>query len=111
MELETDLDLSGSGFTSIPVFCGTFHGNGHKITHFYHTQRGSQAGLFRRIEAGAVVSDLTVEDAVLSPRAPAPMLESWPDRTAAPLSTAPSPARWRARARWADWPVSMEPAV
>ncbi|MBS5135082.1 MAG: peptidase [Oscillospiraceae bacterium] len=67
VELQTDLDLSGSGFTSIPVFCGTFHGNGHKITHFYHTQRGSQAGLFRRIEAGAVVSDLTVEDAVLAP--------------------------------------------
>lgn len=41
VELQTDLDLSGSGFTSIPVFCGTFHGNGHKITHFYHTQRGS----------------------------------------------------------------------
>ena len=31
VELTADLDLSGSDFQPIPIFQGTFHGNGHTI--------------------------------------------------------------------------------
>ncbi|MBU5434669.1 peptidase [Pseudoflavonifractor sp. MSJ-37] len=67
VELQTDLDLTGSSFTSIPVFCGTFHGNGHTITNYHVEKKGSQMGLFRYIEEGAEVSGLTIEDGYLCP--------------------------------------------
>lgn len=67
VELETDLDLSGSGFTSIPVFCGVFHGNGHTITHYRVEKKGSQMGFFRHLEEGASVSGLKIEEGALLP--------------------------------------------
>ena len=60
-ELTADLDLSGTGFTSIPIFQGAFHGNGHAITGLSFTGKGSKVGLFRTLTQGALVEDLTVE--------------------------------------------------
>ncbi len=61
VELTTDLDLSGSDFTPVPIFQGTFHGNGHTISGFSFEKKGSKTGLFRTLTASAVVEDLTVE--------------------------------------------------
>lgn len=61
VELTADLDLSGADFTSIPIFQGTFHGNGHTITGLSFTDKGSKVGLFRTLTESAQVEDLTVE--------------------------------------------------
>ena len=61
VELTADLDLSGSDFTPVPIFQGTFHGNGHTISGCSFEKKGSKAGLFRTLTASAVVEDLTVE--------------------------------------------------
>ena len=62
--LETDIDLSGLDFQAIPIFCGTFEGNGHTISGLNITGEGSYQGLFRYVEAGAVVRQLQVEGTV-----------------------------------------------
>ena len=64
VSLDADIDLSGSGFTAIPIFQGTFHGNGHTIQGFSLTGKGSRLGLFRTLTETAVVDNLTVEGAV-----------------------------------------------
>ena len=61
VELTADLDLSGSDFTPVPIFQGTFHGNGHTISGFSFEKKGSKTGLFRTLTSSAVVEDLTVE--------------------------------------------------
>lgn len=61
VELTADLDLSGSDFTPVPIFQGTFHGNGHTISGFSFEKKGSKTGLFRTLTASAVVEDLTLE--------------------------------------------------
>lgn len=61
VELTANLDLSGSDFTPVPIFQGTFHGNGHTISGFSFEKKGSKTGLFRTLTSSAVVEDLTVE--------------------------------------------------
>lgn len=63
--LENDIDLTGSSFTSIPTFAGTFDGNGHNIVGFELSESGSQQGLFRYIQNGAVVKNLMVIGSVI----------------------------------------------
>ena len=58
--LENDLDLHGIDFTPIPIFSGTFQGNGHTISGLTLTGSGNVRGLFRYIQNGATVQDLTV---------------------------------------------------
>ena len=58
--LENDLDLHGVDFTPIPTFSGTFQGNGHTISGLTLTGSGNVRGLFRYIQNGATVQDLTV---------------------------------------------------
>ena len=69
--LTTDIDLSGySNWTPIGIFayshyfCGTFNGQGHKVTNLEvnakATETGYVAGLFGHIGIGGVVRDLTV---------------------------------------------------
>lgn len=60
VELTADLDLSDSGSTPVPIFQGTFHGNGHTISGVFCSQKGSKIGLFRTLTQSAVVEDLTV---------------------------------------------------
>lgn len=67
VELTADLDLSGIEFTPVPIFQGTFHGNGHTISGLSFDKKGSKAGLFRTLTASAVMEDLTVEGS-LSPQ-------------------------------------------
>lgn len=67
VELTADLDLSGRESSPIPIFQGTFHGNGHTISGFSFNAKGSKVGLFRTLTQSAVVEDLTVEG-ILTPQ-------------------------------------------
>ena len=59
--LEADLDLVGQGFAGIPIFNGTFDGQGHTISNLNLVQDGSVVGFFRYLESDAVVQDLKLE--------------------------------------------------
>ncbi len=62
--LEADLDLTDSEFDPVPIFCGTFEGNGHTISGLTITGEGSVQGLFRYLTSTAVVQNLTVQGTV-----------------------------------------------
>lgn len=59
--LDNNINLSGSGFTPIPTFAGTFEGNGYTISGLSITANEPVQGLFRYIQEGAAVKDLTVK--------------------------------------------------
>ena len=61
VRLEADIDLTGTGFTPIPTFGGSFEGQGHTISGLSITGGGSVQGLFRYIQPSGTVQDLTVE--------------------------------------------------
>lgn len=61
--LSADITLSGE-FTPIPVFSGTFDGNGHTISGLKIKKDGSHFGLFRYIQHGALVKNLTVKGTI-----------------------------------------------
>lgn len=60
----TDIDLTGTGFSGIPIFSGTFDGNGHQITGLLLDAEGSNVGLFRYLTGTAVVKNLQVSGTV-----------------------------------------------
>ena len=62
--LTADLDLKGESFTPFPIFCGAFDGQGHTISGLRLAESGSAMGLFRILQEGAVVRDLTVAGTV-----------------------------------------------
>ncbi len=62
--LKADLDLSGTKFDGIPIFCGTFLGFDHTISGLELTADGSYQGLFRYLTETAAVHDLTVTGTV-----------------------------------------------
>ena len=62
--LKKDLDLSGGDFAGIPLFLGTFDGAHHKISGLNVTVEGSNIGLFRFLEEGSLVKNLTVSGTV-----------------------------------------------
>jgi len=64
VRLAADLDLTGLDFTPIPSFGGVLEGQGHTISGLNLTQSGSSMGLFRFVQEGAVVRDLTVTGTV-----------------------------------------------
>lgn len=64
VSLEADLDLTGSDFTGIPTFGGTFDGKGHTISGFSLTKSGNVNGFFRYVQEGAAVKNLTVSGEV-----------------------------------------------
>lgn len=59
-----DISLEGLEFSGVPIFSGTFHGMGHRISGVSITQSGSNMGLFRFLTATAVVTDLRVEGSI-----------------------------------------------
>ena len=61
VSLETDIDLRDTGFEGIPIFCGTFEGNGHTVTELTLSRGGSVRGMFRYLTKEAVVRDLSVQ--------------------------------------------------
>ena len=62
--LQTDLDLTGSGFESIPTFGGVFEGGGHTISGLSLTANRSHTGFFRYVQEGAVVKELNLSGEV-----------------------------------------------
>ena len=64
VRLTADLDLTGIDFAPIPTFGGTFLGEGHTITNLHIAAAGSNMGLFRYLQEGAVVQDLFVTGSV-----------------------------------------------
>lgn len=62
--LLTDIDLTGVDFSGIPIFCGNFDGNGHTVSGLSITRDGSNMGLFRYVDASAVIQNLTASGAV-----------------------------------------------
>lgn len=64
VSLEADIDLSGREFEPIPIFSGSFLGNGHTVSGLKITGDGSDVGLFRYLTETAVVSDLYVRGEV-----------------------------------------------
>ena len=61
--LKADIDLRGTGFEGVPIFCGTFNGNYHTVT-VEITAEGSNMGLFRYLTETALVRALHVEGTV-----------------------------------------------
>ena len=61
--LTADIDLKGEA-VSIPIFLGSFDGQGHKLTGLCLAESNSVYGLFSRVASGAVVKNLTVEGEV-----------------------------------------------
>ncbi len=62
--LTADIDLHGTGFDGIPIFCGTFDGMHHTVSGLEIRSSGTAKGLFRYVQSGAVVRDLRVEGSV-----------------------------------------------
>lgn len=60
--LKADITLDEE--ISVPVFCGTFDGNGHKISSLKIYGEASRAGLFRYVEESGTIKNLTVEGIV-----------------------------------------------
>lgn len=58
--LQNDIILSMESEFSIPTFAGIFDGNGYKISNVKLTGSGSAVGLFRYVQGGAKVRNLTV---------------------------------------------------
>lgn len=63
--LTADLDLTAEEFAPIPTFGGTFLGQGHTISGLRLIGSGSNLGLFRYLQPGALVRDLTVKGLVV----------------------------------------------
>ena len=57
--LDNDLDLSGE--VSVPTFGGVFDGGGHTLSSFHITSEGDHLGLFRYIQEGGSVKNLTLK--------------------------------------------------
>ena len=61
--LTADINAAGQDI-SIPIFLGTFDGQGYRIYGLRLTRNASTLGLFSRVEQGAVVKNLVVEGEV-----------------------------------------------
>lgn len=58
--LMADIDMTDLSFEDIPIFLGTFDGNGYTITGVDHNLDKDTQGLFRYVSEGATISNLTV---------------------------------------------------
>ena len=64
VRLENNIELSEYKDLMIPSFGGIFEGGDYEISGLSLTERGSSVGLFRYIQTGAVVRNLTVSGSV-----------------------------------------------
>ena len=62
--LENDIDLADEDYKSIPVFSGTFDGQGYTVKNLKIDYSGSDLGLFRHIGRGGQVKNLSVTGSV-----------------------------------------------
>lgn len=63
--LDNSIDLAGADFNGIPTFGGTFEGQDYAIEGLSIVVDGSTQGLFRYIQKGGVVQNLTVRGTVM----------------------------------------------
>ena len=61
VSLKQDIDLSGTSFETIPVFAGIFDGGGHTISGFRPMEQNYIVGLFRYIEEGGIVKNMSLK--------------------------------------------------
>jgi len=60
----SDIDLTGTGFSPIPVFSGTFDGQGYTVSGLTLDSSGSPTGLFRYIQEDGLVKNLKVSGTI-----------------------------------------------
>lgn len=66
VSLKADIDLSGIQIQMVPVFNGVFDGVGHTISGFDYMGDGYVIGLFRYVERGGLIQNLTLKGTVES---------------------------------------------
>lgn len=66
VSLQADIDLSDTDFDGIPLFRGTFYGNGYTVSGFSMTAEGAASGFFRYLTAEAQVRDLQLDGEILA---------------------------------------------
>lgn len=64
VRLEADIDLKEHTDLMFPSFAGCFDGNGHQITGLDISANGSAIGLFRYVQKGATIRNLTAQGIV-----------------------------------------------
>lgn len=64
VSLEKNIDLSNCDFEAVPIFCGSFDGNGYTISGFTPDSTGSVLGLFRYLTEGAEIKNLNVKASI-----------------------------------------------
>lgn len=66
-ELTGDIDLTGAENISVPIFCGSFNGNGHTINIANTDVKTDKAGLFRIAAKDALIQNLNVNGEIVCP--------------------------------------------
>lgn len=66
IELQEDISLEDIDFEPIPIFAGTFNGNGHTISGFHYNGSGYADGFFRYITQTGIIENLTITGVVES---------------------------------------------
>jgi hypothetical protein len=64
--LMNDIDFTEADFIPVPVFSGTFDGNGYTISGFNYVGAGYVVGLFRYVENNGMIKSLTLKGNVSS---------------------------------------------
>lgn len=64
INLTADISLAGTDVSPVPIFCGTFNGNGHTISGLDLDGGNSYQGLFRFVAEDGVINGLTVSGTV-----------------------------------------------
>ena len=64
VSLDADVDLTDTDFSGIPIFCGTFRGNSHRISGIHLTGEGSVQGFFRFLSPDAHIDHLSLQGEV-----------------------------------------------
>lgn len=65
VNLTCNIDFSDEDFSPVPVFGGVFCGNGYTISGVNIQKGGSHQGLFRYIQSGGTVTNLTVKGNIM----------------------------------------------
>ena len=65
INLTADISLADTDVSPVPIFCGTFNGNGHTISGLDLDGGNSYQGLFRFVAEDGVVNGLTVSGTAL----------------------------------------------
>lgn len=61
VSLSCDIDMEGEEFLPVPIFGGTFDGNGYTISGINFSKDGSYIGLFRYVQPNAKITNLNVK--------------------------------------------------